>query len=339
MTAIANGSLVKHVSLGIGKVVAIEPTAVHIFFPDSEKRFAAKFRWPAASALLTTDGVNPNPWLQGLTSFAFDAPSGRYALATNFLSHEDAIAEFLLAYPGGFVDPAYVGDGSGRRERAWHWRAAKDEWARALGGGKGERLIAESDLAELARRTLGVAAHVTRIAGVIELDVLAEALEPGDVVESYFEALFALLTPSAATRARVEKVFATSEALGVDPDAAWAMATLFPFVADPERFVLLIPKLASGAAARLGCDLKLKPTPSWATYAALYGLSAQLIEKLRASGACDFIDVECFLHAIATRRSGTASSRPPATPASSSTSSATPRREPRGSSAVSQRKR
>lgn len=345
MTAIATGSLVSHVSLGVGKVVAVEATALHVFFPESEKRFAAKLRWPAASALLTAHGVEPNPWLQGLTSFAFDAKSGRYALATNFLSHDDAISEFLEVYPAGFVDPAYVGDGSGRRERAWHWRAAHAEWERGLGGGEGERLMAECDLAELTRRALRVAAHVSRLAGVVELDVLAEALEPGDVVKGYFEALFALLTASTTTRGRVEKVFATSEALGVDPDAAWAMATLFPFIADPNRFVLVVPKLASGAAARLGCDLKLKPTPNWATYAALHGLSAQLVEKLRASGGRDFIDVDCFLHVIATRRAGTASSRPLATVAPSSTSKppksarAMPRCELRESSPAPQRKR
>jgi hypothetical protein len=337
MTAIATSSLVKHVSLGVGKVVAVEPTAVHVFFPQSEKRYAAKLRWPAASALLTSDGVEPNPWLQGLTSFAFDETSGRYALATNFLSHDDAIAEFLQVYPGGFVDPGYVGDGVGKRDRAWNWRAANAEWTQALGGGEGERLIAEGDVAELARRALRVAAKVSRIAGLIDLDALAEALQPGDVVKGYFEALFALLAPATSARARVEKAFATSEALGIERDAAWPMATLFPFVADPKRFVLVVPKLASGAAARLGCDLRLKPTPNWSTYAALHGLSAQLMEKLRANGARDFIDVECFLHAIATRRSAPA--KPDALEAStasgtSTTSKTTPGSNRRSSSAA-----
>jgi hypothetical protein len=318
MTAIATSSLVKHVSLGVGKVVAVEATALHVFFPRSEKRYAAKLRWPAAQALLTIDGVEPNSWLQGLTSFTFDASSGRYALAPNFLTHDDALAEFLQIYPAGFADPAYAGDGSGKRERAWSWRAANAEWSQALGGGEGERLIAESDVAELSRRALRVAAHVRRIAGVIDFDVLAEALEPGDVVKGYFEALFALLAAPTPTRARVEKAFATSEALGVAPDAAWAMATLFPFVADPKRFVLVVPKLASGAAARLGCDLKLKPAPNWATYAALQGLSAQLMEKLGPGGARDYVDVDCFLHALSTRRSAAASPRATAVPLASS---------------------
>jgi hypothetical protein len=336
MTAIANSALVKHVSLGIGKVIAVEATALHVFFPQREKRYAVKLRWPAASALLTSEGVAPDPWLQGLTSFTFDATSGRYALAPNFLNHEDAIADFLQVYPGAFADPAYVGDGSGKRDRAWSWRAANAEWTSALGGGEGERLVGESDVAELSRRALRAAAHVGRIPGIIDLDVLAEALEPGDVVKSYFEALFALLAAPAPARARVERAFATSEGLGVDPDAAWPMATLLPFLADPSRFVLVVPKLASGAAARLGCDPKLKPAPSWGPYSALQGLWSRLLESLRPHGARDFVDVECFLHAIATRRSAAAARAPaPATAAGPSTTGRT--RSRRGRDARSAR--
>ena len=143
MTGIATSSLVKHTSLGVGKVVAVEPTAVHVFFPDKEKLYAAKLRWPAASALLTSEGIEPDPWLAGLTSFTFDTATGRYALASNFLTHADAISEFLQVYPGGFTDPAYVGRGPGKRDRAWSWRAAHEEWTQALGGGEGERLLAD----------------------------------------------------------------------------------------------------------------------------------------------------------------------------------------------------
>lgn len=302
MNALPNSSLVKHASLGVGKVVAVEPTAVHVFFPDAEKRFAAKLRWPQASSYLTSEGIDPNPWLQGLTSFAFDARSGRYALAANFLSHDDALAEFLHVYPEGFLDRAYVGTGKGTRDRASRWRAANAEWTRSLGGGEGERLLADGDVREVTKRALKSAAHVTDLTGLMELEELAEALEPGDVVKEYFDALFALLAATTPTRPRVERVFTSSEALGVDPGQAWTMATLLPFVADPQRQVLLVPKLATGAAARLGCDLKMKPLPTWASYAALRELSTQLLEKLRPNGARDFVDTEAFLHSIATRR-------------------------------------
>ena len=300
MANIANGSLVKHVSLGVGKVVAVEPSAVHVFFPGSEKRFAAKLRWPAAQPLLTQDGVEHDAWLAGLTSFALDPKTGRYALAANFLSHEDAVLEFSKTFPGGFTDPAYVGDGTGKRERASRWRAATSEWTRALGGGQGEQLLADGELREVIRRALKVGRHVSSVPGAVALEALAEALEPADVVSDFFGALFGLLSVPSPVRARFEKLFATAEALGVAPDLVWPVATLFPFVADPSRHTLLLPKPACSAAARLGCDLRYRPAPNWVSYEALRGFSAQLLEELRPLGARDFVDIEAFLHAVGT---------------------------------------
>lgn len=300
MTDIATGSLVKHVSLGVGKVVAVEATAVHVFFPQSEKRYAAKLRWPAAKPLLTQDAVEPDPWLAGLTSFALDPKTGRYALAANFLTHDEAVAEFLTWFPKGFLDPSYGRDGGGKRERASRWRAATSEWAQAFGGGQGERLLADGELREVIRRALRVASHVTTLPGMIEQEVIEEALEPDDVVTSLFDALFGLLSQQSPARSRFEKLLAASDALGVEADLAWSMATLFPFVAEPTRHVLLLPKSACGAAARLGCDLRYKSAPNYATYAAFRGFSEHLLEQLRDQGARDFMDVEAFLYTVST---------------------------------------
>ena len=63
MHEIATGTLVKHRSLGIGKVVAVEASALHVFFPESASRYAAKLRWPAVSPFLTREGFEPNTWL------------------------------------------------------------------------------------------------------------------------------------------------------------------------------------------------------------------------------------------------------------------------------------
>ncbi len=300
MNDIANGSLVRHVSLGVGKVVAVEPTAVHVFFPQSEKRYAAKLRWPAASAFLTRDGVEPDAWLTGLTSFALDHQTGRYALAANFVSHADAVAEFLKLHPGGFADSTYVGDGPGKGERASRWRAATSEWTEVFGGGQGDRLLADGELREVVRRALRVGRRVSDVPGAVDPEVLEEALEPEDVVSAFFRALFGLLSVPSPARARFEKLFAAADALGVEPDLVWPMATLFPFVADPSRHMVLLPKLACGAAARLGCDLRYKPAPNWTTYNALRGFSGQLLDKLRSHGARDLVDVEVFLHGLRT---------------------------------------
>lgn len=301
---LATGMLVQHASLGIGKVVAIEPTAVHVFFPESEKRYAAKLHWPTAKALVRTEGLDRNPWLEGLSSFSLDLQTRRYALAANWVTHDEAIADFLVTYPKGFSDPAYLGTGSGKRERASRWRAARVEWTRALGDGQGERLLESGHVRELVRRALRIERHVVLVPGTFQAGALTNAFRDDTGAAGFFEALLGVLSVPSPARARFEKLFAATETLGVEPGLAWPIATLFPFVAEPSRQMFLWPKSACGAAERLGCDLRFEAALNWATYSALRSFAAQMLEKLKPSGATDFVDVEAFLQATATARPG-----------------------------------
>ncbi len=318
MSDLATGMLVQHASLGVGKVVAIEPTAVHVFFPDSEKRYAAKLHLPTAKPLLKSDGVERNEWLEGLSSFSLDPVTRRYALAANWVTHDQAIADFRATYPRGFLDPAYVGTGSGKRERASRWRAAGVEWVQTLGEGQAERLLDDGNVREVVRRALRIERHVILVPGTFEAGSLAEAFRDEEAAAGFFRALQAVLSVPSPARARFEKLFVATEALEVEPALAWPLATLFPFIAEPGRQVFLWPKFACGATERLGCNLRFDPAPNWATYSALRGFAAKLLQELQPSGARDFIDVEAFLYATATARDrgaeGTrrkASRRPP----------------------------
>lgn len=315
MKEMSTGSLVKHRSLGMGKVVAIEADALHVFFPASDTRFAAKLRWPAVSPFLTRDGLEPDAWLEGLTSFALDAVSGRYALAANFISQDEAVALFLEEHPRAFAEAPAARASGARRERVARWRGAVAEWAEVFGNGQGERHLEDGNYGELTRRALRVAAHVAGIPGMMEMDDLKEAFEPGDVVRHYFDALFGYLSVPSPARARFEKLCAASNALGVPADVAWPMATFFPFVAVPSRQLVLVPRSATGGASRLGCDLQYQATPNWATYSRLRDLSTRLLEKLQPSGAKDLVDVEVFLHATGARRPASAPRRAKATAA------------------------
>jgi hypothetical protein len=92
----------------------------------------------------------------------------------------------------------------------------------------------------------------------------------------------------------------------VEPALAWPIATVFPFVAAPAQHAFLSPRTACAAAERLGRDLRYDAAPNWTTYAALRTFSAQLLSRLEPLGARDLVDVEAFLHAIATSRAGKA---------------------------------
>lgn len=301
MGDLANGILVQHASLGVGKIVALEADAVHVFFPAAEKRFATKLRLPAARAFLRTDGVEPDPWLQGLTAFTLDDETRRYALAATWLTHEQAIAQFVAVYPQGFADPRYL-SAKEKGSRAPRWRAAHEAWVRTLGDGQAEALLQGDQLSELVRRALAVERHVAPLHDADDEDELSDALGDNPTTRLFFERLLELLSVPSPNRARFDKLFAATSALPAVGDSAWWLATVFPSVAAPGRHVAVHPGESRVAAAKLGCDLRWEDAPNWATYSALRAFSTKLLEELGAIGARDLVDVEAFLHHTAVTR-------------------------------------
>ncbi len=298
MSDLENGMLVQHASLGLGKVVALEPKAVHVFFATSGARFATKLRLPMALPLLTP-AASTNAWLSGLSGFALDVQSGRYGLADAWLSHADAVARFLEVFPKGFEDPGYVGDGKDRRERVFRWRRAHGVYVETLGGGEGERLLAAGDVGGLAERALRVERHVRPLHRDVEKASFEEALKNLDASRAYFAALFDLLA-APPEQSRFEALAAAVAAMAPDAprESRWPIATLMPFVARPDLHMLLRPRFACEVAQRLGLELAYGAEPNWSTYAALLGSTEALLEKLRPIGARDHVDVEAFMHAV-----------------------------------------
>jgi hypothetical protein len=307
MSTIKNGTLVRHVTLGLGKIVGVEPDALHVFFPGGDTRFAAKLRLPAALPLLQSEGLERDGWLEGLSAFALDPASRRYALAATWLTHDQAIERFLASHPGGFAAPAN-GGGAGRVERAARWRAAHEAWAGVLGKADRERLLGEGDFAGLVKRILTVEKLVAPLHPPADVGAVKEALADKESARPFLAALVDLLAVPSPARARFEKLFGTAAALPVEPAQRWLVTTLLPFLAAPDRHVVLRPRVTREAAERLGCNLRFEASPNWVTYSALRALAAQLLGKLEPIGARDFADVEAFLHV-------TAATKHPAKPA------------------------
>jgi hypothetical protein len=299
MIGLESGMLVHHKSLGLGKVVAVEPTAVHVVFAANDARVATKLRLPMALSFLGPPETS-NAWLSKLSGFALDAATGRYSRAAAWLSHADAVARFTAAFPLAFEDRAYVAPEGSRGGRAARWRRAHAAFVATLGDGRGERLLAAGDLAGLA----AAAAKIERIASPICRDAGRGPFDAGrsDPVRArgFFEALFALLAEPAPDRARFERLAGSVLALapGATPESSWPAATLLPFVARPDLHMLLRPHFTCEGAQRLGLALEYEVTPSWTTYASLLDSTRQLLERLRPLGARDHVDVEVFMHAV-----------------------------------------
>lgn len=302
MSELEKGMLVKHASLGLGKVVAVEPRAVHVFFVGRDSRFAAKLRLPAAATLLRPAEAGERAWLGGLSAFSLDAESGRYGYAEGWIPHDEAVARFLEAYPKGFSDPLYIGDGKGRQARPARIRRAQAAYAETLGGGAGERMLAAGALPKLVEAALAIEKMAGANTTGADKGALADCLKGAKGAEPFFAALFAHLGTPTPERAAFEALAAAVAALPREANApAWPLVTLLPFLARPDQHVLLRPKLVSQAAHRLGLELRFATDPNWITYSTLLHSCALLLEKLRPLGARDLIDVESFLTIVTVR--------------------------------------
>ena len=298
MSGLENGMMVQHPSLGLGKVVAIEEKAVHVFFAVSDARFATKLRLPMALPLLVPAETG-NAWLSRLSGFAFDAKAGRYGLPGTWLSHADAVARFLELFPKGFADPGYAVELAGKAARAARWRKAQELYATTLGGGEGERLLAADDVAGLVERALRVEKAVRPLHKDAEKVSFDDALADPGAARGYFAALFALLATPVPEAERFEALAAAVSAMGgPTPESGWPLVTLFPFLARPDLHMLLRPRFACEAGHRLGLELAYEAKPNWVTYTALLRSSELLLEKLAPLGARDHVDVEVFLQVV-----------------------------------------
>ncbi|WP_242370793.1 hypothetical protein [Anaeromyxobacter sp. SG26] len=304
MSSLENGMLVQHTSLGIGKIVALDQKAVHVFFATSDARFATKLRLPMALPLLSP-ATSPNAWLSALTGFALDAKTGRYGRAGAWLSHADAVARFVESFPQGFTDPKYIGEGKERGEqRASKWRRAHEMFVETLGNGEGERLLEAGDVGGLVERTLRIERHVRTLHRDAERTSLEDGLKDPAAAKAFFAALFELLATATPEQPRFEALAAAVATLfpSAARESLWPIVTLLPFVARPELHMLLRPRFACDVAQRLGLELAYDAEPNWSTYSALLGSADQLLEKLRPLGARDHVDVEAFMHVSTAKR-------------------------------------
>jgi hypothetical protein len=302
MSDFEKGMLVQHASLGLGKIVALEPKAVHVFFVGRDSRFAAKLRLPVAASLLRPADAGERVWLGGVSAFSLDASSGRYGYAESWIPHEEALARFLESYPKGFEDPLYTGDGKGRQARPARIRRAQAAFAEAFGEGKGESLLAAEAIPQLVETTLAIEKLAAAGQTGVDKASLVGGLSDPAAARAFFAALFPYLATPAPEREPFEALAAAVAAFPDNTGAqGWPLVTLLPFLARPDRDVLLRPKLTSQAAHRLGLELRFAAEPNWTTYSTLLRSCEQLHQKLLSIGARDLVDVESFLTVVTTR--------------------------------------
>jgi len=297
-TPYKDGMLVEHPNMpdwGPGKIVHVEAQKVHVVFRDVPERTAKAIRFdvvPLKVAASQSDPILDN--LPPLTKEGSD-----WVLPAERKTFDQAVEEFSRNFPGGFEDPGYLGDlKSG--ERVYKW-AAHERWTETLGGDQARQLL-ETDLGELTRRALSVVSHVNLLAPKYEQAPMREALGDKNAALKFFSTLLDLLEAESPNQAAFQPYADAVCALPVKPGGSrvstWPVATILPFLAQPDRQMLLKPKVTHKAANTLAFDLRYDAMPNWKTYDALLRMSRTYFDLLKPRGARDFIDVQSFFWVV-----------------------------------------
>jgi hypothetical protein len=217
--------------------------------------------------------------------------NGKYELPAERLTVQTAVDRFIAKYPLAFEDPAYIGDRK-TGERFYKW-AAHETWQSDLGAGQLRKLL--SDIPELTRRAMHCVGRVNLLYP-IEQAAMRDALQHTAAAEAYFFALAGFLEEAEINEETCTTYF--REVINLPQVqarvATWPVATVLPFLAQPDRHLFIKPSITKEAADRLGFHLNYKAEPNWLTYKRALEMARIYREKIAHLRPRDMIDVQSF---------------------------------------------
>jgi hypothetical protein len=295
------GAIVEHPARpawGPGRVLAVEGTILAVYFRDAVETRAGEAvkRLDTGLVALRPAARQDDPRL----AHAWLTADGRAAWTRPRLTLEQALEAFLRRFPGGFADPGYLGDRHAG-ERAGKLEA-HELWTRTLGHGQARRLVRLGSVDLFRAHLLAVEQRLTLLSPV-EKTALRDGLREAGAAARVFAALTDVLhapAPAGETwEPYAEAVASLPAPAGRTPEVAWPIATLLPFIAQPDRHMLLKPGITRQCAEILAFDLRYAPAVRWATYERLLAMSRLLLAHLAPHGARDLIDVQAFMWVVA----------------------------------------
>lgn len=217
---------------------------------------------------------------------------------TNQLNHT-ALAKhrkrFLRFFPKAFRDPRYL---SWEHEYKF---ASHKLWNDQLGEAEYRKLLRRQNFLEIASRALRVEQRtVPPFLFSFEKMALRDALRTEYGAKLFSEGLFELLHGQGDLQSRfIQWIVAVGDLPRKKSRvASWPNLTFFPFIAQPNKHIILKPSAMKIAAAELGYDLEYSSTPSFLTYQRLLDLADLVREEIADLKPRNYHDLQTFLYVI-----------------------------------------
>jgi hypothetical protein len=196
-------------------------------------------------------------------------------------------AKFLRFFPGGFSDPKYL-----KWERGYKSNA-HERWAAELGRDSYRQLLVAGRYMEVAERAIAIEGR-TNLLFSFEKMAIRDAVSSIQGACGFAVGLYAFLYGSgdgfnewcgelAKLPRKKTRVL------------SWPVATVFPFLAMPERHVFLKPNVTRKAARVYGFDFRYTPTPAQVTYDSLLEFATTVRRDVKDLRPRDMIDIQSYL--------------------------------------------
>jgi hypothetical protein len=194
--------------------------------------------------------------------------------------------KFLRFFPAGFRDQKYVEWERGYKQRA------HEKWQEVLGRDQYKKLLVAGRYTEVAERAVAIEGR-TNLLFSFEKMAIRDAVKSIQGACGFAVGLYEFLYG----KGEFDQWCAE---LGGMPRKqtrvlTWPVATVFPFIAMPERHVFLKPNVTRKAAGEYGFEFRYTSKPSRETYESLLAFADTVrrdVEDLRPK---DMIDIQSFL--------------------------------------------
>ena len=213
------------------------------------------------------------------------------------MNGETSREKFVRLYPNGFLDPLYF-----QHERNYKV-AAHEMWYELLNEKEFGRLLEEEQYQEICRRAFRIETKAESMLSRFEKSAIQDAVnekkseKAKEAAKLFASGLYDLIYGEDEFQTRFEEFCTDLASLPKHQSSpvSWPIATIFPFLAYPQKYLFLKPEVTKAAAKRHRVTLKYESRPNWLTYSHLLHLAGVISQEIADLNPTDMIDIQSYI--------------------------------------------
>jgi hypothetical protein len=198
--------------------------------------------------------------------------------------------KFLHIFPEGFYDEQYL-----EWERDYKWKAHQ-RWQKSLNRESYQRRLDSRHFRTIADEVVRIESR-TNLLFSFEKMALRDAVRAPSGARMFAEGLYDFVYGTGSQQTRFERWCGVVGNLPRKQTRVltWPVATVFGFIAKPERHVFLKPNVTRHAAELYGFPLEYQSRPAWPPYASLLEFANVIWADLQDLRPRDLVDIQSFI--------------------------------------------